>query len=233
MNQALLNWSGGKDSALALWRIRQAGLYAVRMLLTTFNEANHRVSMHGVREELIDAQAKQLELPLTKLFLPENSTMDNYQHRMADTLQPLIEKGVTHAIFGDIFLDDLRQWREAELARQSLTGVFPLWKTKSLELLDEFWKAGFRTIVVSVNSAYLDASFCGRILDQQFVADLPATVDPCGENGEFHTFVFQAPYFTSPIPIRVGETITRTYHYQDATGTDLTATYFFTDLILV
>lgn len=232
MTKALMNWSGGKDSALALWRILQSNEYQVETLLTSFNDANRRVSMHGVREELIDAQATRLGIPQTKLFLPEDSTMDSYQQRMADTLQPLVETGVTHAVFGDIFLEDLRQWRETQLARQSLTGVFPLWKTDSLTLLEEFWTAGFATIVVSVNSAHLDASFCGRVLDRQFIADLPPAVDPCGENGEFHTFVYQAPYFGEAIPVSPGETVTRTYHFQDAVGTAITSTYFFTDLVV-
>ncbi|MBC8151935.1 MAG: diphthine--ammonia ligase [Bacteroidetes bacterium] len=228
-----MNWSGGKDSALALWRVLQTNQYQVETLLTSFNETNRRVSMHGIREELIDAQARRLGISQTKLFLPEDSTVDSYQHRMADTLRPLVETGVTHAVFGDIFLEDLRQWRETQLARQSLTGVFPLWKVDSLALLAEFWGAGFATIVVSVNSAHLDASFCGRVLDRQFVADLPSTVDPCGENGEFHTFVYQSPCFNEAIPVSPGETVTRTYTFRDATGTLLTSTYFFTDLILM
>lgn len=232
MTKAIMNWSGGKDSALALWRMLQTGAYQIETLLTSFNEANQRVSMHSVREELIDAQARQLGMGQTKLFLPEDSSMDSYRQRMADTLQPLVDGGVTHAVFGDIFLEDLRQWRETQLAQQSLTGVFPLWKADSLALLDQFWAAGFATIVVSVNSNHLDESFCGRVLDRQFVADLPPSVDPCGENGEFHTFVYRAPYFNEDILVRIGETVTRTYHFQDAAGEERMSTYFFTDLRL-
>ncbi len=233
MNRTLMNWSGGKDSALALWRVLQTGQYQIETLLTTFNVANRRVSMHGVREELLDAQAQQLNLPQTKLCLPEQSSMADYQQRMNSTLQPLVSSGVTHAVFGDIFLDDLRQWREAQLVQQALTGVFPLWQVPSLDLLEEFWAAGFATVVVSVNGQYLDPSFCGRVLDRAFVADLPPDVDPCGENGEFHTFVYQAPYFTEPINFGVGETVTRTYEYQTADGKTMTSTYFFADLLLV
>lgn len=232
MTKAIINWSGGKDSALALWRTGQTGTYEIETLLTSFNEANRRVSMHGVREELLDAQARQLGIGQTKLFLPEDSSMDSYRQRMADTLQPLVDTGVTHAVFGDIFLEDLRQWRETQLAKQALTGVFPLWQVDSLTLLEEFWAAGFATIVVSVNGDCLDASFCGRVLDRQFVADLPPAVDPCGENGEFHTFVYQAPYFAESIPVSAGETVTRTYHFRDAAGTEVASTYFFTDLVL-
>lgn len=231
MNRTLMNWSGGKDSALALWRVLQTGQYQVETLLTTFNEANRRVSMHGVREELLDAQAQRLNLPQTKVYLSEQSAMTDYQRRMEATLEPLVAVGITHAVFGDIFLEDLRQWRETQLDRQSLTGVFPLWQVSSLDLLEEFWTAGFATVVVSVNSQYLDASFGGRVLDRAFVADLPTGVDPCGENGEFHTFVYQAPYFAEPINFGVGETVTRTYEYQTADGNLLTSTYFFTDLL--
>lgn len=231
MNRALMNWSGGKDSALALWRSLQTGQYRVETLLTTFNEANRRVSMHGVREELLDAQAQRLNLPQTKLYLPEQSSMTDYQHRMDVTLAPLVSAGVTHAVFGDIFLDDLRQWREAQLARQSLTGLFPLWRVPSLDLLEEFWAAGFATVVVSVNGQYLDQSFCGRVLDRAFVDDLPPGVDPCGERGEFHTFVYQAPYFAESINFGVGETVTQTYEYQTAGGEINTLTYFLTDLL--
>lgn len=232
MNRTLMNWSGGKDSALALWRVLQTGRYAVDTLLTTLNAANRRVSMHGVREELLDAQAARLGLPQTKLFLPEETSMADYQQQMGAALEPLVELGVTHAVFGDIFLADLRTWRETQLARWSLTGVFPLWQIPSLQLLEEFWAVGFATVVVSVNSQHLDASFCGRVLDRAFVDALPPGVDPCGENGEFHTFVYQAPYFSAPISIRIGETVTQQYAYRTDSGEELASTYYFTDLQL-
>jgi uncharacterized protein (TIGR00290 family) len=232
MNKALMNWSGGKDSALALWRIRQTNQYDVQTLLTTVNEAYGRVSMHGVREELLDQQARRLGLPMTKLRLPEQSSMGDYQQRMADVLYPIISQGVTHSIFGDIFLEDLRQWREEQLAQVGLTGVFPLWKETSIDLLNEFWTAGFATIVVSVNAQKLDASFCGRVLDAAFVADLPPDVDPCGENGEFHTFVYGAPYFAEPIKFTVGETVTKEYQFETADGDRVVSAYYFTDLLV-
>ncbi|WP_236648943.1 adenine nucleotide alpha hydrolase [Spirosoma sp. 209] len=233
MNRALMNWSGGKDSALALWQVQQSGQYQVETLLTTLNAANRRISMHGVPEALLDAQARRIGLPQTKLFLPEDSSMASYQEQMGLALAPLVETGITHAVFGDIFLDDLRQWRELQLARWALTAVFPLWQQSSLQLLETFWAAGFRTVVVSVNSQYLDASFCGRVLDRRFVSDLPPAVDPCGENGEFHTFVYQAPYFSEPIRFQTGETVEKHYTYQTDTGAGQRSTYYFTDLHLV
>lgn len=229
--QTLINWSGGKDSALALHRIRQQGQFSVQQLLTTINGAFGRVSMHGVREELINVQAERLGLPLTTVRLPETASLELYQDTMNEALRPLVAAGITHAVYGDIFLEDLRQWREAQLAPVGLTGIFPLWQVPSLTLLDEFWKAGFQTIVVAVNGQHLDQSFCGRVLDRQFVADLPTKVDPCGENGEFHSFVFDAPYFSSPIAFSLGETVERTYTFTDADGQQQTSTYYFADLI--
>lgn len=229
--QTIINWSGGKDSALALYRVRQQGTFEVQHLLTTINGAYGRVSMHGVREALIEAQAERLGLPLLTVRLPETASMELYQTTMNDTLRPLVTNGVTQAVFGDIFLDDLRQWREQQLATVGLTGVFPLWQVASLTLLEEFWAAGFQTIVVAVNGQHLDQSFCGRVLDRQFVADLPAGVDPCGENGEFHTFVFDAPYFSRPIATTLADVVERTYTFTDADNQVRTSTYYFADLL--
>lgn len=230
-HKTLMNWSGGKDSALSLYHVLQHPTMEVTQLLTTVNEAYGRVSMHGVREELLDQQAKAIGLPLVKLRLPETVSMEEYHLRMAETLTPLVTAGITHSVFGDIFLEDLRQHREERLRPLGLTGVFPLWKRDSLELLNEFWAKGFQTIVVSVNGDVLDKSFCGRVLDADFVKDLPSHIDPCGENGEFHTFVFDAPYFSEPIRFHISETVEKTYHYTRSEGNAITTTYFFTDLV--
>ncbi|MFN8348102.1 MAG: diphthine--ammonia ligase [Spirosomataceae bacterium] len=229
--KALMNWSGGKDSALSLYHVLQHKKYDVRYLLTSVNDAFRRISMHGVREELLDRQAQQLGIPLVKLRLPETVSSEEYQTRMAETIRPLAEEGVTHSIFGDIFLEDLRQYREKHLAAIGMKGVFPIWKRLSSELLAEFWDLGFKTVVVSVDGNRLDASFCGRILDRDFVKDLPKGVDPCGENGEFHTFVFEAPYFAESIGFQKGETVEKTYRFKNTDGTEITSLYFFTDLI--
>ncbi|MCP1383144.1 Dph6-related ATP pyrophosphatase [Runella salmonicolor] len=231
MQTALMNWSGGKDSALALYHSLQNKAYDVRYLLTSLNDSFRRISMHGVREELLDQQAQRLGIELLKLRLPETTSMEEYQLRMAQILQPLADAGITKSIFGDIFLEDLRLYRENQLATIGMQGIFPLWKRPSMELLEEFWGLGFKTIVVSVNGNVLDQSFCGRVLDRDFVSELPANIDPCGENGEFHTFVFEAPYFSQPIDFQKGETVEKTYHFQNAEGEHLTSTYFFTDLL--
>lgn len=226
-----MNWSGGKDSALALYHSVQNKACDVRYLLTSLNDSFRRISMHGVREELLNQQAQRLGIELLKLRLPETTSMEEYQLRMAQILQPLADAGITKSIFGDIFLEDLRLYRENQLATVGMQGIFPLWKRPSMELLEEFWGLGFKTIVVSVNGNVLDRSFCGRVLDRDFVSELPANIDPCGENGEFHTFVFEAPYFSQPIDFQKGETVEKTYNFQNAEGEDLTSTYFFTDLL--
>ncbi|WP_028663711.1 Dph6-related ATP pyrophosphatase [Runella zeae] len=231
MTKAFMNWSGGKDSALSLYHILQNHTYDVKYLLTSVNDTLGRVSMHGVREDLLNLQAQRIGLPLITLRLPETSSMEEYNLRMSDTLRPLAEEGISHSIFGDIFLEDLRHYRENQLAKVGMQGVFPIWKRDSYELLAEFWDLGFQTIVVSVNGSLLDASFCGQILNQDFVKNLPKGVDVCGENGEFHTFVFQAPYFSKSIDFQKGETVEKTYQYKNASGESLQSTYFFTDLI--
>ena len=229
--RALMNWSGGKDSALSLYHILQNKEYQVEHLLTSLNDSFKRVSMHGVREELLDQQAQNIGINLVKLRLKETVSMEEYQAKMAEIMQPLVESGIKYSIFGDIFLEDLRQYREVGLAQIGMEGIFPIWKRASLNILDEFWDLGFKTIVVAINGNHLDKSFCGRILDRDFVRDLPPNIDPCGENGEFHTFVFETPYFKNSIHFEIGETVYKTYNFKNSEGEDLTSTYFFTDLI--
>lgn len=211
MIPAFINWSSGKDACFALWTIRQQGLYDVRYLFTTLNAGFHRVSMHGVREALLDEQARQLGIPLRKAYLPENASMEDYNRLMQLRMEEMLRENITHAVFGDIFLEDLRAYRETQLARVNMQGVFPVWKQDSRSMLLQIIQAGFKAIVVCVNARYLDASFAGRIIDEHFLADLPPGVDPCGENGEFHTFVFDGPLFRAPVPFTPGETVERTY----------------------
>ena len=211
MIDALMSWSGGKDSALALYHALRNPNYRVAHLLTSVNAHYERVSMHGVRVALLEAQASRIGLPLHQLRLPEMPSMPDYDQALLASLTALRQLGVTTAVYGDIFLEDLRAYREAQLVRAGLRGEFPLWQRAGGELLREFWALGFQAIVVCVNDRYLDASFCGRLLDEEFVRDLPPGVDPCGENGEYHSFVFDAPYFSAPIAFTTGELVRRTY----------------------
>ncbi len=209
--KGIMNWSGGKDSSLCLYKVLQSQAYKQLTLLTTVNAAFRRISMHGVRVELLEQQAASIGLPLQQIALPETVSMTEYSDTMRRVLLDFQQQGVTDSIFGDIFLEDLKHYREQQLAQVGIQGVFPLWKQEPKQLMQTFLDAGFRAVIVCVNDAYLDRSFAGRILDQDCINDLPANVDICGENGEYHSFVFDGPIFQYPIPFELGEVVHRTY----------------------
>ncbi len=215
MKKAFLNWSSGKDAAYALYLLQQQKQYAVEKLVCTVNSEVDRVSMHGLRRELLLEQAKSIGIPLHIIPLQGNVSMDTYNRIMKEEMQRLRQESFTHSIFGDIFLEDLRKYREQQLQKVDLKAVFPLWKMDTKKLMQDFLKAGFKAITVSVNAAVLDNSFCGRIIDEEFLADLPASVDPCGENGEFHSFVFDGPIFNEPLNFRKGEIVAQTYELSE------------------
>ena len=219
--KAIFNWSSGKDSALTLYKILQNPEYKIEYLLTSVNQQFQRISMHGVRVELLESQSKSIGIPLKILQIPEMPSMEVYENVMTETLTELKNEGITHSVFGDIFLEDLRKYREDQLARIGFEGVFPIWKIPTQNLIQEFITLGFKTIVVCVNEKYLDKSFVGRIIDQQFIDDLPENVDVCGENGEFHTFSFDGPIFCKPIDFEIGEIVYRKYEKpkQDSSNT--------------
>lgn len=210
-HKSFFNWSGGKDSSLALYHILKDENYSVEKLLTNISGEYNRISMHGVREELLNKQADAIGIPLQKLVLAAQPSMTEYESCMSDTINLLKKENFTHSIFGDIFLEDLKIYRESRLAKVNISAVFPLWKRDTTELIHEFIRLGFKTIVVCVNEKYLDKSFCGRIIDGDFIKDLPENVDICGENGEFHTFVFDGPIFKQPVTFITGEIIHRKY----------------------
>ncbi len=209
--QAFFNWSGGKDSALALFKATQSGQYDIRCLLTNFNGDNNRVSMHGVRKELMEKQAASIGLPLVTIDLPEEPSMELYEKMMLEKVSSLKKSGCSKAIFGDIFLEDLKAYRENQLKQSGIDCIFPLWKIDTSVLIREFIDAGFKAIIVCVNEQYLDKSFCGRMLDESLINDLPQGVDVCGENGEFHSFVFEGPVFKNPILFKKGELVYKQY----------------------
>ena len=198
-------WSGGKDSALALNRVQQDDRYEIVSLLTTCNAHFQRVSMHGVRLELLDAQAAAIGLPVEKIFVSQQSSNGEYQRKMAECLLAHKARGVTACVFGDIFLEDLKAWRDANLAQVGLRGVYPIWKVDSRELIREFFDLRFGTVICCVNDAWLDERSVGRIIDEEFIRGLPGDVDPCGENGEYHSFAYAGPIFRTPVRFTVGE----------------------------
>ena len=205
----LLAWSGGKDSALALGELQQAGRCEVVALLTTLTEGYNRVSIHGVREELLDQQADAVGLPLTKVRVPRDSSLAEYERRMGAALEAHIANGVSAVAFGDIFLEDLRADRTAKLAAVGLRAAFPLWKRDTTRLARRFIDLGFQAVITCADTEFLDASFAGRAYDDALLADLPPGVDPCGENGEFHSFVYDGPVFTRPVAHEIGRTVLR------------------------
>jgi uncharacterized protein (TIGR00290 family) len=205
----LFCWSGGKDSALALHTLLQQNDVRIAALLTTVTEGYNRISMHGVRRELLQRQAEALRLPLHEVFIPPKCGNTLYEVRMEEALLFFFEQGIRRVAFGDIFLEDLRLYREKNLARVAMQALFPIWKRDTRDLIREFHAARFRSVAVCIDSDILDSSFAGRELDESFFADLPAGVDPCGENGEFHTFVFDGPIFSRPIGFTLGETVER------------------------
>ncbi|AWW33021.1 diphthine--ammonia ligase [Echinicola strongylocentroti] len=211
MIKSIFNWSGGKDSALALYHVMNDQKIQVDRLMTTVNDHHQRISMHGVRRELLQAQAKAIGLPVDELLLPEMPSMDTYNQLMHKKMEAIKGAGITHSIFGDIFLEDLKKYREDKLAEVGLKALFPLWKRNTTELIHEFLGLGFKTVVVCVKADLVPEEFAGRVIDEEFLKDLPSTVDPCGENGEFHTFVYDGPIFSSPVPFALGEKVMRSY----------------------
>ncbi|HYL64106.1 MAG TPA: diphthine--ammonia ligase [Candidatus Methylomirabilis sp.] len=201
----LFCWSGGKDSAMALHALLQRSDIQITALLTTVTEKYDRISMHGVRRELLKRQTESIGLPLHEVLIPPQCINPVYEARMEAALRAHYDKGVRTVAFGDIFLEDLRAYRERNLARVGMTALFPIWKRDTRELVRAFRSAKFRAIAACVDSKVLDRSFAGRELDEAFFRDLPPHADPCGENGEFHTFVFDGPIFRTAIPVRNGE----------------------------
>ena len=194
---------------MALYRTLTARELEVVCLLTTISDQFHRVSMHGVKEELLDRQAESIGIPLEKVLIPYPCPNVVYEEKMLNTLTLWKGKGVTHVIFGDLFLEDIRKYREANLAKLDLTPTFPVWGRNTASLASEMLKSGFRAIITCVDPKKLDPKFAGRQFDNSLLKDLPPSVDPCGENGEFHTFVYDGPVFQEPIPVEIGESVLR------------------------
>jgi len=218
----LFCWSGGKDSAMALHTLLQQKHFRLVALLTTVTEGRvpgfvlanpgsteDRIAMHGVRRELLHQQAESIGLPLHEVRIPAQCVNSIYEARMEEALRLFCSQGVRTVAFGDIFLEDLRAYREKNLARLGMTALFPIWKRDTRELIRRFHDQHFRAIAACIDTRVLDPSFAGRELDASFFRDLPPGADPCGENGEFHTFVFDGPIFQSPIPIQTGEIVNR------------------------
>ena len=209
MENVLVSWSGGKDSAIALSEILKDENYQISALLTTVTECYDRVSMHGVRRILLERQVASLGFPLEKVFIPKNASNEEYETNMGRVLAKYKDAGVASVVFGDIFLGDLRKYREDKLATLGMQGIFPIWKRDTQELARSLTVLGFKAITTCVDTNTLGRQFVGRVIDEQFLSELPATVDPCGENGEYHSFVSEGPIFKERISYTLGEVVLR------------------------
>jgi uncharacterized protein (TIGR00290 family) len=205
----LLSWSSGKDSAWALHLLNQRHPGAVAGLLTTMNARVDRVAMHGVRRDVLEAQAAAAALPLRTVPLPDPCSNEVYEALMREAVAGAVAEGFTHVAFGDLFLEDVRRYREERLADTGLEPLFPLWNIPTTRLAEEMIAAGLRARLACVDTRVLPGSFVGREFDRGLLDDLPAGVDPCGERGEFHTCVYQGPMFARPLIIEAGETVAR------------------------
>ncbi len=225
MKPVYLSWSGGKDATLALDKLMQSSEYEVRGLLTTVNEHFQRVSMHGLRIEIVEQQADALGLPIEMIRLPKEVDYEIYEQHVKSSMTTLRESGIHGLAYGDIFLEDLKQYREKMLTECGLEGIYPMWQLDTGKLAEEFIRKGYRSIVISVNGTKLNSSFAGRNYDASFLNDLPSGTDPCGENGEFHSFVTDGPVFKYPVSVQTGSIEER--HY----GGDRENRAYFCDLL--
>ena len=207
--KVLVSWSSGKDSAWMLHKLKQDPAVEIGGLLTTMNEAFDRVAMHAVRRTLLEAQARAARVPLFTIPLPWPCTNEDYEARMRAAVSAAVDDGFTHVAFGDLFLEDVRRYREDKLAGSGLTPIFPLWGIPTPGLAEEMVDGGLRAILTCVNPKHLDRSFAGREFDRRLLRDLPAAVDPCGERGEFHSFAYGGPMYDTPISVTAGEVVDR------------------------
>ncbi len=205
----VLSWSGGKDSAMAAYQLLASQKYEITALLTTVTEGFDRISMHGVRRELLERQADSLGIPLRKIMIPQDCTNEIYEARMREAMSRIKAHGITKIAFGDLFLQDVKKYRDEMLAQAGMTGVYPIWMRDTEELVRTFIGLGFRAILACVDTQAIDAAFAGREIDLQLLRDLPQSADPCGEYGEYHSFVYEGPIFKNAIACSTGERVLR------------------------
>jgi len=207
--QIVVSWSGGKDSTLALNEILNTTDYEVRSLITTITEGYDRISIHGVRNELLEQQVESIGLPLHKVSIPKDSTNNQYESALKKVLLKFKNQGINEVVFGDIFLEDVKKYRDELLDKLDMKGIYPIWKVDSKELARKFIELGFKAVTTCIDSQQIDKKFAGREYDSEFLNDLPNSADPCGENGEFHTFVYDGPLFDNKINFKKGEVVLR------------------------
>ena len=207
--RVVLSWSGGKDSAMVAYHLLASQKYEIVALLTSVTEDFDRISMHGVRRRLLEEQANALAVPLHVVMIPKDCSNDIYESRMGEAFKHFKDRGITKIAFGDLFLEDIKQYRDERLAREGMTGIYPIWLRDTHELVRTFIGLGFKAKLCCVDTHAIDTSFAGREIDARLLADLPPSADPCGERGEYHSFVYAGPIFKKAIACRAGETSMR------------------------
>jgi uncharacterized protein (TIGR00290 family) len=209
MESVIVSWSGGKDSAMALHEILKTQNYQIAALLTTVTEDYDRISMHGVRRILLEQQVASLGFPLEQVLISKNASNEEYETNMGRVLGKYKKAGISSVVFGDIFLEDLRKYREDKLAILDMQAIFPIWKRDTQELSRSLSSLGFKAITTCVDTSAIGSQFAGRVIDEQFLSELPPNVDACGENGEFHSFVYDGPIFKQRVSFTLGEIVLR------------------------
>lgn len=209
VERALFTWSGGKDGAMALYELQKVGNYEISALLTTVTKDYDRVSMHGVPRSLLEQQADSLGYPLEQVLISKDASNEEYEAKMKRILEKYLKAGISTVVFGDIFLEDIRRYREENLSNIGMKAVFPIWKRNTAELAHTFVDLGFKAVVTCVDSKFLGKAFVGRLFDERFLSELPSNVDPCGENGEFHSFVYAGPVFWESLSFKLGDVVLR------------------------
>ncbi|MFX1385564.1 MAG: ATP-binding protein [Promethearchaeota archaeon] len=209
MESAIVSWSGGKDSALALYYLLLDKKYIVEKLISTISTEYDRISMHGVRKILLEKQSESMKIPVHIIYLPKEVSNTEYEDIMRKEMNNYKSQGVVNVVFGDLFLEDIRKYRESNLSKIGMKALFPLWGISTRDLAKKFLELGFEAIITCVDSTVLDGSFIGQLYNEDFLSSIPSNVDPCGENGEFHTFVFNGPLFSWPIQFKKGDIVFR------------------------
>ncbi|MHC5202714.1 Dph6-related ATP pyrophosphatase [Myroides sp. LJL119] len=231
IKKVVLHWSSGKDAAYTLYELNKSEVYQVVKLFTTLNSQTNRVSMHGVSYQVLKRQAKATGLELEVMFFCSDSSMDSYEQGILEKLKCFKSQAIDYNAYGDILLEDLKHYRVSLLQRQASKGLFVLWHRNTRELLLQMIDSGLKTIVVCVNDRYLDKSFLGRIIDRKFLEDLPPNVDPCGENGEYHSFAFDGPMFKYRVDFKIGESVYKSYEIRDSQGNIQKSGFWFLELL--
>lgn len=227
-----MSWSGGKDSAFALWKLMNDPRFEISRLHTTFGEKSRRVAMHGIHESLVEKQAESIGLPLDKIYYPASGNNEEYEKAINAYLDTLKTEGIATIAYGDIYLEDLKAYREQQLFKRDFTAIFPLWKKETAQTAREFIAAGFQTLICAADADLIEEKWVGKTFNLDFLKNLPDKIDPCGENGEFHTFCYEGPIFKDSISLILKEIVSKSYKFNNENGIEIKKKYWFQEIAL-